>query len=293
MTTHIQQRKKPTKRAFTGLVGRPLDEAPPDPFADRIPLPPLFPGEDERKAKEAERKAREAERGRERRKARREQLAAIKDALKTPVREINRRAEELARALKSEHSDMNRGSFITDAPTSQGRLRYSQNIEQVAAAADRAAALGAQIYDPETGELFWPDHDRRRVEPEGTGERGNGERSNNEQSTVSNGTSTKLASGVPTAKRRFVVKLSKDLDREQALLNLFHRLSADGVCRLCYKDFSSESDLKFHEHLEEAHGDESEPEHDPRFGDVITPEVKRIKKGRGRVRAGGRASPPA
>lgn len=33
--TRIQQRKKLAVRAFSGLAGRPLDEAPPDPWADR------------------------------------------------------------------------------------------------------------------------------------------------------------------------------------------------------------------------------------------------------------------
>ena len=202
-------------------IGPPLDEAPPDPWADRDPYlnelaaPLKFTDKAEKI-----RKDKEAQRGRERRKLRREQLAAIKRQLKVPLREIKRRAEELELALKSESSDMSRGAFMTDAPTSKGRMVYSQKIEQIGAAAGRAVALGGETLDLGTGEAFWPEHDRRHVKPEGVGEQSN----------------EKQRPGDPEAESRFVVKAGTDLDYGQALVNLFHRLSEQFVCRLCYQD---------------------------------------------------------
>jgi len=252
------------------MIGPPLDEPPPDPFADRIPLPRLFLTEKEHEEKEARLRKKEAERGRERRKLKRDQMAAIKEALKTPVREINRRAEELKRALESETTDMNKGSFLTGAATGKGELVYSGRIDQVAAMNDRTQGLRGPSSPEDTG--YWEDNDRRRVEPEGTGEHGNGQRSNDE-TKVSNKSTPGLAFGVPVARTRFVVKLDTDLIRGQALLNLFHRLNEKGVCRLCYQECSER-------HVDTVHGDEDEPRHDKRYGNVIAPEVQKIKKGR-------------
>jgi hypothetical protein len=288
MKVHIQQRKRPVVRAFAGLAGRPLDGPAPDPFADRdeyateLAAPLKFTDKAEKI-----RKDKEAERGRERRKLRREQLTAVKKAFTVEGREVLLRKKELERALKSESSDMAQGTFITDAPTGVGKLVYSGNIERIGAAADRAVALGGETYDPRTGEVYWPDHDRRHVKPEGTGQR-NGQRSFEDagtvrssfesgarqaDSTISEGRNKNIASGVPIATSRFIVKPGTDLDRGQAVLNVFHRLNEGGVCRLCYQECSEE-------HVEAVHGSEDEPRHDRRFGDVITPEVRKVKAAR-------------
>jgi hypothetical protein len=269
-------------------IGPPLDEAPPDPFADRdayhdeLKAPLKFTDKAIKLQKE-----KEAERGRARRKLRREQLAAIKLRLKTPFREIKRLAEELKDALGSGASDMSKGKYMSDAPTSKGQIVYTQKIEQVGAAVNRAAALGAQTVDLETGEAFWPEHDRRHVVPEGTGERGGGQRSNDEQK-ISSGNRVDRHSGVPlapAATTSFVVKLGTDLDHGQALQNLFHRLFIEVkedagyfICKLCHTNYPSELTCK--QHVEDIHGDENEPKHDQRFGDVVTPEVRRVKRAR-------------
>src|SRR5437660_2517942 len=63
----------------------------------------------------------EAERQRARRKRIAEQKAAIKKALRTPIAEIKAAAEARAKAIARPGS-MNRGRFMTDAPTGKGEM---------------------------------------------------------------------------------------------------------------------------------------------------------------------------
>ena len=225
-------------------IGPPLDEAPPDPFADRLPL--VGPVRMSAEAIGVARR-KEAERGRERRKKKREQLARMKEQLKVPVRDILRKAEELKQALGAESSDMAQGAFIAYAPTGKGRLVYSEDIGRIADKTD--VPLAGQPTDHSS----WGEHDRRNVKPEGIG----AEFEDTGPSFVVNGT---------------------NLDRGQALLNLFHRLSEGFICRLCYLDSGSRHG--FERHLEQVHGDESEPKHDHRFGDIISPEAAKVKRAR-------------
>jgi hypothetical protein len=117
-----------------------------------------------------------AQQARDRRKRNTEQLAAIKEKLKTPIAEIKRAAEEQAKLDNKARarSSMRRGSFLTDAPTGTGELVSggydSEKMEHVAGARERTAILGSPTGDPEAEE-YWPENDRGRVVPEGSGQR--------------------------------------------------------------------------------------------------------------------------
>jgi hypothetical protein len=131
---------------------------------------------------EQQKKQIRAQQARDRRKRNAEQLAAIKEKLKTPIAEIRRAAEEQAKLDRKVRalSSLRRGSFLIDAPTGKGELVTggydSEQIELVAGTRERAAILGSPTFDPETGEEYWPENDRGRVVPEGTGHRpGDGE----------------------------------------------------------------------------------------------------------------------
>jgi hypothetical protein len=125
---------------------------------------------------ERTKKEKRAQAARDRRKRQAQQLAAIKERLKIPIAVIQKEAEERAKADRHEaaQGSVNRGRYMTDAPTGKGELVTgggSEEMELIAAARDRAVALGSSNYDDETGEEFWPENDRRRVIPEGTGQR--------------------------------------------------------------------------------------------------------------------------
>ena len=113
---------------------------------------------------------------RERRKLKAEQLAAIKKALQTPIAEIKIAAEEQTRLdkLARAQTGLRRGLFLTDAPTGKGELVTggydSEQMGLVAAARDRAAVLGSPTGDSDSDEEYWPENDRCRVKPEGTGQ---------------------------------------------------------------------------------------------------------------------------
>jgi len=258
----LMPRKPPTKRLFSGMVGRPPDEpaqeAPPAPT-----LPPLIMDSTQKRAQAA----------RDRRKRNAEQLDAIKKALRTPITEIKKAAEEQARLDKEAKvlGSMNRGKWMTDAPTGMGELVLtggSKEMELVAGARGRAAALGSPKSNPQTGTAFWPENDRGRIVPEGTGP---GDR---EDDTDASGS-------------KFRVKLN-DFDSDGLFQELFHiyfvRIepgelddlnTGNLVCSLCKRRFYWERRCKAH--IEAVHGDEREPEHDSRYGNVI---YKYLKCGR-------------
>lgn len=108
---------------------------------------------------------------RDRRERNAQQLAAIRERLKIPIAQIQKEAKEKTKADRHEAAlnSMNRGRYMTDAPTSKGELVVgggSEEMELIAAARDRAALLGGS-----NGPEFWPENDRKRVMPEGTGQR--------------------------------------------------------------------------------------------------------------------------
>jgi hypothetical protein len=293
--TPTLQRKKPVQRVFTGLAGRfaPEPDTTPSPVASTPPpVAPVHQNTEEILVQiELSRQEKEAKRSRENRRRKQEQLAAIKQALRTPFAEV----KLIAKAKTSEEKldSMSRGMALTGAPSGKGNWIYTGDIEQIGAAASRAAALGAETEDPETGEAFWPDTDRRPVKPEGTGERGNGTRSVDEQKVSAKPVRNPLLdAGVPQSRSRFKVRLPSD-DKENvsyfsfkdALKQLIARtFVADetepeeegvaAICRLCQRRFLEERPLGLETvcitHVKETHGDEDEPNHDPRFGNIIT-----------------------
>ena len=257
---HCPKHRKPLPCAHCALAAKPVvsvketqEPTPITPAPERFGPLPL--------SEEAQqlRKEKEAERGRERRKKKREQLAAIKKALKTPIAEIKkadkdqRRLEDILRR-NAKPDSMNRGMTMTGGQklvTGGG----SAQLEMIAAAAMQSEQLGASTDDGAN----WPDHDRRHVEPMGAGAE--------DLETVSS----------------FVVKEGTDIDWGQALQNLFRSMFVEVepetnhgyVCRLCRADVPSER--RCLEHLEKIHGNQDEPGHDSRFGNVVGKEARRAK----------------
>jgi hypothetical protein len=293
--TPTLQRKKPVQRVFTDLAGRfsPEPDAMPAPVASTPPpVAPVHQSVEEILVQvQLSRQQKEAERSRQNRRRKREQLAAIKQALRMPVAEVKLIAKE--KAHKEKLDSMSRGMALTGAPSGKGNWIYTADIEQVGAAASRAAALGAEAEDPETGEAFWPDNDRRPVKPEGTGERGNGQRSIDEQTVSAKPVHNPLLDiGVPQSRSRFKVRLQSDDDdntyyfifRDTLKRLVAHVFVADetgpeeegvaAICRLCQRRFLEERPLGLETtcigHVKENHGEEDEPNHDPRFGNIIT-----------------------
>ncbi len=314
--TLTKQRKNPVKRLFPGLAGRYEPEANPAlPETAPVMSAPaqstdramvcvdcgaefLFTAEDqkhssseplrcnscrERHRELAEKSSKavktnaekEAARQRARRRTKQEQLAAIKKALRTPIAEIKAAAEARAKAI-AQPGSMSRGKYMTDAPTGKGELVPSGNIESIVAARGRSAALGSSTIDPETGEAYWPENDRQRVKPEGIGER------DNEKTPPK-----KDVDGLPAARQKFLVKLN-DVDREGVVRELAYEYVKEDesgcLCRLC-QTFVTQHAV---DHIETVHGDESEPTHDPRFGDLIDAYIKRQEKKEAKLRKAGR-----
>jgi hypothetical protein len=323
-----QVRKNPVKRAFSGLVGLPPEpEAAPAPAGPTEPeasptpesVPPiskttefvdlalvcvdcnaefLCTAEDqknssseplrcnscrerhreiaEQSSKEVKTNAeKEAARQRARRRSKQEQLAEIKKRLKVPIAQVKAAAEARAKAIARPGS-MNQGKYMTDAPTGKGELIPSGNIESIAASRGRSAALGSSTIDPETGEAYWPENDRQRVKPEGIGER------DNEKTPPK-----KDVDGLPAARQKFLVKLN-DVDREGVVRELAYEYVKEDesrrLCRLC-QTFVTQHAV---DHIETVHGDESEPTHDARFGDIIDAHIKRQERKEARLRRAGR-----
>lgn len=234
------------------------------------------------------RKAREA---RERRARRAAQLADIKKALRTPVAKILEMAKEAARTVKLENAeykrsmDMNRGRYMEDAPSGMGELITggygSEKLELVGAMRGKAEALGSATED-EDGNAIWPDNDRRVVAPEGTGD------SSYEEGDDEGDDAKKVA---PDAEdvgaedevndAKFIVKLS-DYDEAKFSRELFDKYFVeDGnryVCRLCLAELAWESEGR--RHMESAHGLQSEPEHQHKYGNVVKKELRLFKRGK-------------
>jgi hypothetical protein len=280
-------------------TGLPLDGPAPDPFADRTPLPPLLSGLslEEKEKLDKEKRAKAA---RDRRKHQAEQLAAIKEILKTPIREIKRLAEEKAKLDKQERAlfSMDRGSWMTDAPTGVGELVLaggSNEMEFVAAAHSRAEALGSPGLDIGTGEAFWAENDRRSIAPEGKG---------SDDSEDSGSFHVRLGDGVQDKRahdysllldklaERYFVKVEVPWTSEvfgneffsctscgvqQSRTQSVQRCARCGtqndkyngylhVCRLCGTECDGLVAAK--QHMHRVHGGENRPEHDGRYGDL-------------------------
>jgi hypothetical protein len=276
----IQQRKPPARRAFLAGSYLNTEATTPEPEVEPTePTPQVTPDKlgPLRYSEEAQllEKQKEAERGRTRRKSKRDQLAAIKLALKTPIAVILAAEEdqhrlEVIRERESKPDSMSRGISVTGGGKLVTGGHTTKKLDHIAAAAMQAESLGA----PTDGNS-WPDHDRRKGKPEGT----------------SAGSDDSKNTGVHDDKdvvAKFVVKEGTDLDWGQALQNLFHTMFFeidDGyVCRLCRAYAPSER--RCQEHLEKYHGEDSEPDYDSRFSNVVGKEARTV---RGRRTRSGRS----
>src|SRR5271154_2739861 len=152
-----QQRRKPIKRAFTGLAGSPLAKIT-APAPSPVPAAPVQQTTSEILVSvEVDKKNKDAERKKQERKRKREQLAAIRLALKAPVAEIKRAEEYRAKLEKLIKADKRAAE----------RVRTGVDID----GATRAAARGEGLRTPDGSDPeFWPVNDRTRVKPEGTGD---------------------------------------------------------------------------------------------------------------------------
>jgi len=315
----MNQRKKPVQRLYNGLVGLP-----PEPEASLTPesVPPiskttefvdlalvcvdcnaefLCTAEDQtnssseplrcnscrerhREIAEQSSKAvktdaeKEAARQRARRRTKQEQLAEIKKRLKVPIAQVKAAAEARAKAIARPGS-MNQGRYMPDAPTGKGELQTggygSEKLGTVAAARGRGVVLGSHTIDPETNEAVWPDNDRREVKPQGVGQQ------DNEKSPIQ-----KTKDDLPVARVKFVVKLN-DVDRERVVRELVYEYveedESGALCRLCQTFITGSAA----EHITVVHGDENEPAHNDRFGDLIDAYIKREERKEARLRKAG------
>jgi hypothetical protein len=249
-----------------------------------------------------EKKKKDAERKRLERKSKSDQLITIKKQLRTPVAEVVKAAKQTELECQVEEREQRMalggsGKYMTNAPHSKGELitggNDSEQMGKMAAARNRAAFLGSTSVDLDTGEAFWPENDRGRVVPEGTGQRPS-ERESDEDDEDPD--STKDARDNKDERGRdadilpddkFEVKLN-DFDFDQQFTNLLNIyfvkvFSLDPtcnesyfICRLCERPFYWEREAK--RHIEMVHGDERHPDHDVRFGDVIKRYIKSGRK---------------
>jgi hypothetical protein len=248
--------------------------------ADTV-VPPIVPSVPELLEQVEDTKAeKEAARSRANRKRRAEQKAAIKKAVRTPIAEIKAAAEARAKAIARPGS-MNQGRYMRDAPTGKGELETGgygpKKLEDVGAARGRSVGLGSHTIDPETGEAVWSDNDRKRAQAPGLGAPSD----DNHETT---GGAHLDESQMP---RKFVVKL-KDVDMEGAIRELAYEYVKEDesgrLCRLC-ESFVVESAA---DHIEAVHGDEREPSHDARFGNVINAYIEREERKEAKLRKAGR-----
>lgn len=239
----------------------------------------------EQQARDAEERraklAKDATRKRANRKLRADQKAAIKKALKTPVAEIRAAGEACEKAIKRPGS-MNAGRFMTDAPTGKGELvtgGYGWNKIDAIFAVKSSNSSG-------DNEKFWPETDRAKIQPEGVGAK--------KFEKPPEGTAESDDAVEQSA--RFRVRLN-GFDSyamfEEIFETYFVEVPSDKgctyVCRLCGAPFDYKRWSKGH--IETVHGDELDPQHDERFGNVlllyIEKENKRERK-RARLEKAGR-----
>jgi hypothetical protein len=296
--TPTNQRRNPVKRAFSGLVGLPPEPetTPATPGAveptETLVLPDTQILLTMQNVENREKRAKAA---RERRKRKAEQLAAIKKALQTPIAEITKAAEERRRIVEEQAAAerlplMSAGKFATGG----GEVVPVKDIEAVDAALQRGETLRNPNIDPEEEEQSaYADDDRRNVRPEGSGPtetNPDDEREDEEENTKDakdNKVDGKDADILPGAK--FPVKLN-DFDYDEMFQNLFNTYFIKVVppgcdikskecfyfCRLCEISLDWERTSKTH--IEMVHGDEREPTHDPRFGNVVKEYTKSKRK---------------
>ena len=292
MRTESKPSKQP-RRAFSGIAGSPLAKVDEAVVASNTAGPPLVLPDTITLLRQTviSKHLKAAKYQRDRRKREAEQLVAIKRKLRTPIAEIKAAAEQQAKADKQLRSgtSTNRGSYMPGAPTGKGQIVTggftSKKLESIAAARGGSAVLGSPDEDPETGEAFWSDNDRRIVKAQGDGA------SSDDKPEATGG-----AHKDEPAPQKFQVKLN-NFDWAQMMEDVFSKYfvkiapnepgydaefgiadESQYICRLCGMRVDWKRTAK--NHMENVHGDEREPTHDNRFGNVIrkfkyTPRRKR------------------
>lgn len=243
-------RRKQTQRAFTGLAGSPLAQI----EVSLVVVPSnSMTSEQAFQDLEDDRKKRKAEQMRNLRKKRRDQLNQIRLALRVPVAQIQQQERERREQTKL-------AEFIAQATTQpKPRSVKAQSLPMTDYTQADINRAQIELLSPPSSSDVWPENDRRRVRPE----------------------STESDDGEP---RSFRVKTHTDIEVGQALLDIekwaFIEVDGTDVCRFCHATGDSRR-----RHIEKNHGDESEPNHDDRFGNVVAREVKRLRKRRRAVTA--------
>ena len=208
---------------------------------------------------ELEKRAKRAKYMRELRKKKTQQMDAIREALCVPIEVVIQRKEERERKLEEEkeeqrtsrrgNSASSEGSlYVSNAPKGRGKiiLMDPEDLMHAVEETQVAEALGSPGDDGDDSDAaYFAVSDRRYVKPEGSGADEEGESVD--------------------------VKLN-DFDEYPLMQELFDiYFVSDGagnfVCRLCGASDGWERHAKLH--LEQAHGEETNPAHDPRFGNVI------------------------
>jgi hypothetical protein len=274
-----QQKQKSAKRLFNRLAGSGLaviGEAPP-----AVPTPVIPDAKTLLQQIESEKREKKNKKARERRKKKREQLAAIKKALaEKSVTEFKKELEEKAKAEKERMRlpSMNGGKFMTDAPTGKGELTtggYDWN----------KIVLTSNARESNTG----------RVVPQGVGHRPGGREENDIPDACKDFRDNRTESGGDAdilPGKKFKVKLN-DIDWDWVLWSVVciycveNELKSDEyICRLCKEFLDGKETAK--NHFEDVHGDESEPGHDDKFGDVVLRYIKKAERDEARLRKAGR-----
>jgi hypothetical protein len=270
-------RKKPV-RAFSGLVGLPpeSDAQPrtPEPVSAQAISPPAYRStSDLLNELESEKKAKKAEAARARRKLQADQIKRIKEVLKVPIAQV--KSEAAAKTKADKLPSMNSGAFMPDAETGKGEIvtgGYGSAKADYITSLDvgREAMLGNRCCtsDEVTG-------GRRQGRPEGNAPEKDFSRDEAEFNLRSRGAMQGFSE---SASRSFQVRLNIDgqYEIQRALDSLLVEYFEGLVCRLCQILFQDNNDAK--DHILAVHGDESSPNHDVRFGDLVNPRIKKIER---------------
>jgi hypothetical protein len=275
------QRKRPVQRAFSGLVGLP-----PEPDAALAPIAPklgkfLDPSNttqgmlEEYKHAEISKRALAA---RARRKLQSDQIKNLKKALRTPVAQIK---AEPAEKLKTEKLPlMSTGSYVRDAPAGLGlfvtggydaaEIDYITGLE---VAEEATLGSGKNTSDELIG-------GRRRVQPEGNSADDGSLNGNRIFQVKLNETDpSQLENALAHLVGEYFAPLelvqcecgavldTDGLDSHSEVHEGRFRYHNTASCRLCRSIVSSQEAADAH--IASVHGEEEEPAHDARFGNVI------------------------
>jgi hypothetical protein len=269
-------RKPPVQRAFTGLVGLPPEpeKRPETSVKTQIDVvaPEYRSTADLVADIEKERREKRAAAARARRKLHADQIKRVKEVLKIPIAQV--KAEAAAKAAAEKRLSMSAGAYMPEAPTSKGKIvtgGYDSSKIDYMTGLDvgEEATLGSGVASDQA------EGGRRHGTPEGNAP----EKDFNRDEAEFNLRSREGMHGwTESGSRGFQVRLTSDAeyDTQRALVYLLDEYFEDSVCRLCHVDCQDVEDAK--DHILAFHGDEREPNHDARFGDIVGPKVKKIRR---------------